>query len=295
MWKLIKRIVIFFLILGMVMFSNYLINKTIISNTSNAFNDKISILIAGDSHPMTAINPDVICQSRNIAQTGEPYFMTYFKLKRILEDNPTISKVVLGYSFHNISAFNDLKFKDSFWATQMLDRTYALIPYERFKEIPLNTERYFQTVIRRMLVAPRTDHTKKYVGSFEKKEGMLAQAGLQETIDKHYFNEDKALNISDISVSYLDSIVGLTGKHQIKLYLTGTPLHAAYREQIPEKFIKKYRELTTQYLAFEHVSFIDYSQLNMDGNLYQDYDHLNYKGSLVFSPLINQKINNKCR
>jgi len=68
----------------------------------------INTLIVGDSHAETSFDDKVILNSRNIAFHAEHYLFTYFKVKRIIEANPQIEKVILSYGPHNLSQGADV-------------------------------------------------------------------------------------------------------------------------------------------------------------------------------------------
>ena len=66
-------------------------------------NEDVETLIIGDSHPATALDPDIIKNSKNFSAMGETYFFTYVKLNHILYKNPNIKNVIIGFGYHNIS------------------------------------------------------------------------------------------------------------------------------------------------------------------------------------------------
>ena len=53
------------------------------------FNES-TVLMSGDSYIATSLDPSVVASSKNIAQTSEPYFFTYWKL--IWLRNPSCSE-----------------------------------------------------------------------------------------------------------------------------------------------------------------------------------------------------------
>ena len=65
----------------------------------------ISDIYIGDSHIKHAINDSIIPNSLNIAESSESFYFSYFKLKILLENNPSIKKVHLGLSYHNLSNY----------------------------------------------------------------------------------------------------------------------------------------------------------------------------------------------
>ena len=115
------RKLILFIVLPTVYFAfnasvNYLIYSSQIVDVG-----KPNIIVIGDSHPMAAVNTNMLDNAINISRSAEPYVLTYWKLKAILKNHiPEI--LIIGFSPHNISAFNDKKFSDPDWSSEMFKR-----------------------------------------------------------------------------------------------------------------------------------------------------------------------------
>ena len=124
MKKFIKQIILFILIYILILGINFSLNLYFINTIPPMVN--ANTLIIGDSHPQTAINPKLLNNAENLSQSAEPYLITYFKLKKLLDTNK-INTVILGYSYHNLSAFNDKKFIDSKWSKKMFQRNLQKI------------------------------------------------------------------------------------------------------------------------------------------------------------------------
>ena len=100
---------IFFLIVFFLI--NSLINIIFIKNQKLPLK-KTSILIVGDSHTKKSLNPYYLKNSSNISQYAEPYVLTLWKLKKIFETYIP-DTIIIGFSPHNSSQFNDFKFSNS--------------------------------------------------------------------------------------------------------------------------------------------------------------------------------------
>ena len=83
-------------------------------------------LIVGDSGLGASLNPKKLYSTQNICQNSEPYYITYFKLKFLLEKNVKPDTIILGFGNHNISNYNEYKLIDKFWKNRMFN-TYYLI------------------------------------------------------------------------------------------------------------------------------------------------------------------------
>lgn len=69
--------------------------------------DAQTILFIGDSHIEQGINDQEIDKIFTFAQSGDCYLYTFFKLKKILADNPQIRQVFLGIDYHNVDLTAD--------------------------------------------------------------------------------------------------------------------------------------------------------------------------------------------
>jgi hypothetical protein len=60
------------------------------------------ILIIGNSHPECAFNDALIPGVANFSESGESYFYTYIKLKKFLEQNLQVDRVLIEFSNEHI-------------------------------------------------------------------------------------------------------------------------------------------------------------------------------------------------
>ena len=66
-----------------------------------------NMLIAGDSHPECAITDEVLTNSFNLSQSGSTYYYTYLKVREMIDHNPQIDTLILGYAFGEIDQTRD--------------------------------------------------------------------------------------------------------------------------------------------------------------------------------------------
>jgi hypothetical protein len=97
----------------------YAINSIIIKTKDNGWKN-CHVLIAGDSHTEKAINPIFFFSAINISQDAEPYYITYWKLLKYLSIHAT-DTIFVGFSYHNLSSFQDKKLSDKVWSEEMLE------------------------------------------------------------------------------------------------------------------------------------------------------------------------------
>ncbi len=77
------------------------IGKTLIAPIYNpdlfVIDEQYSTVIIGASHSATSFNPEHLSNSKNLAESGEPLFYTYYKLKTLLRLNKHITRIVLSF------------------------------------------------------------------------------------------------------------------------------------------------------------------------------------------------------
>ena len=247
------------------------------------------ILFVGDSRVMTAINPDSIPHSKNIAQNTESYFISYHKLKLILAHNKSIKKVFLGFSYHNFSAYVDNIFKDDMATEDIFNRVYPLVQPGDFGTIPIDKYKYYKILLKQVLIYPHNNH-QKYLGKFEALPYGLDKANLQSVIMRHYYDKDSNnIGTSSYASSYLDSIIRLTHEKDVKLILVNIPLQQKYFEKIPNNFIQYYDDQKLR-LQKMNLEVLDYGSLQLPDRYFKDYNHLDLDGANFFTEMLKQDL-----
>jgi len=283
----IKKLLFFVLIYALILLINFSLNSYFIK--INIPEIDANTLIIGDSYVNRAINPKFLNSSVNISISTEPYFVTYFKLKKLLETND-FNTVLLGYSYHNLSAFNDRKFNDSFWSNQIFQITYPIISFSEFKNLKVDYLAYFKVINKYMCLFPRLKHN-NYIGSFQNDYKERKKFNHNLWIEKQYYYKEKNVGISSISITYLDLLIELTEKKNIKLILVATPLHKSYLANIPANFKKEFEANTFKILhKYKNVEVWDYSNKFMEDKCFRNSNHLNQNGANIFSKLIKERI-----
>lgn len=266
-----------------------------IYNIFNIYKSKIQIstekkiLVLGDSHTMTSINPKYFEACVNYSLPAEPIYLTYFKLKKIVRDNALLDKIIVGLGYHNFSEYNDKKFTKPQIANFLLNKTYAGISMSNIKQIELNIKIYLKVLLKNIVIMPQTNHFDSF-GYYSENEGVNVAKNCIEVIQRHYYNNDSAVaGISQLSKDYLDSIIDFTSRNQLKLYLLNTPLKKEYRTRVPQIFVENYNNCLNIY-GIKHTT-LDYSSFFASDSLFLDCDHLNTKGAKIFTKHLKSIIN----
>ena len=289
MKKFLTKLLIFILILLSYFGFNILLNKIIISRSNIPLKD-INILIAGDSHTRKALDPSFFNSAQNISHDAEPYYVTYWKLKYIIE-KVNVDTLILGFCHHNFAAsFNDKKLCAKNWASEMFRIIYPLRDIRTVDNIEIDYVEFCKVYFRNMCLFPKKDHFhffKDYTNS--NRSNVL---NFDVPIQEHFYKYKEDGWFSDIALCYLDSIIGLCRNNKIELILVASPEHKEYNKRVPkpimDKFIFEQEKLRKQGLLM-----IDLSEDFYPDDYYFNTDHLNQKGASKFSSEVAEIIRSR--
>lgn len=273
-------IIVLVVISGIVVLVNYKIDNGSFYKISP---DK-SILILGHSHTECGYNDSIIHDALNLSSGGECYFYTYFKLKKLLEENSNIKSVFVGYSNNMIEKEMD----EWIWGEAYISARYP--KYGAFMNLddigllfkknpkvmlatqPIATKKYIS-----FLVGGNHDIIKEQAWGgylFLKRDKTDSLIAAQASFPK----EPIDTNLAEINLLYLDKIVMCCKSAGIPIYLIRSPLHPSYRGVRNEELFVK-----TTTSRYSDVSFLDFKNFPLANSEFGDLDHLNYKGAKKYS------------
>lgn len=279
MRKFIKKLLLYLLIPSIYIGANFIINAQILKKATPKV-ATAKVLILGDSHFRRAINPAYFQSAINVSQQGEPYVATFWKLKKL---QPIIQPdtVFLAYSPYNIGAFNDLKFENPMWATTMFERYYPILDFKNLENIDISCKTYYRVLLNEMGLFPNQNQI-NYIGNFVKEDDGISRVhNFKGVIDRHFYDNEKELGISETSVNYLDSLIQFCEKREITPILVGTPVHRDYFKLIPTAVQERF-ELEKDRLEAKGIAVIDKTNNFYPDSCYLDADHLNSRGMKIF-------------
>ena len=292
MKRFIKKIFYYLIGLILLLLTNVTYN-TIKSNSAELKMKKSSVLIIGDSHPLKAIDPNLFINANNICQGAENYIISYWKLKKILSLY-TPDTIIIGFSNHNISEFNDIKFYKKKYAATMFKRVFLIHDFKGLKKLnntfKINKKEYYMFILKYFCLYPKFNHI-HFIGTYENSK-ISEITNAEERANRHFYNDDTDLSydFSKTNISYLDSIILTCKINNIIPILVQAPVHKSYYNLIPEKNKNKYEFLKEKYSNY----LINFDQRNYHDSLFYDSDHLNEYGAKLFTKqLINTMKKNK--
>ena len=240
--------------------------------------------VTGSSFLEHAIDPSLHQGIENICTSAEPYYLTFLKLEKLFEKKIKPKTLLLGFSPHNLSSFNERKLSDPYWKNTFFYKAYPwLLDFLKFDNLEVNHEQLFSIYFKNMCLRPKLNHINFYGGYKNVQGNHLNNA--QEVINFHFYHHEKPLGISDICLNYLDSIISLCQTNQITPILVNAPVHRSYKEKIPEKFTQQFDSLSQAY-KLNGVQVLKLDTLQLSDNCFYDSNHLNQTGAQMFTPVL---------
>lgn len=262
----------------------YAIN--VVTSVFNAPRVESETLIVGNSHMQQALNPAFFESAQNISQSAEPLYVTYWKLKKLLPLS-SVSTVVLGFSYLNLSPLSNRKLSDERWSTTLFNRVYTIADIESLEGVEVDRLEFYRSKFKNMCLYPKWDHA-SYMGEyFNFDKSVLSPP--DEDIARHYLRDGENVDISMVDIAFLDSIVALSARENVELILVAAPIHESYFKRIPDHFIAGFED-TKRELEARGIRVLDYSKLDVADEEFLNVTHLNERGATRFSKLISKRI-----
>lgn len=283
----IKNVIAFiFLLLVLILLIDLSTTSIINKRAIFKFESKPKYLVMGHSHPECSFNDSIVYKLKNVACSAEPYYYTYFKLKKILEQNSSIETIFIEYTNNQINTEMD----DWTWDTEHITSNY--VNYSPF--IPLNNQfilllnnpkgffNAFSYSNKLKLIATLKsdyDYTNK-VGGY-----LYLVRNKTDSILKNTpkFDRENPIKVSENNISYLEKTIKLIKKHKKNVFLIRSPQHPKSTEYQNERI---YKDILSNRL--NDVEYLDFSNLPLSNSEFGDLEHLNHKGAKKFSIWFNK-------
>ena len=312
--SLFIRKLVQFLLIGMILaIAISLVMKCVYARLTGEavfrLDESVKTIVVGDSHPKTSLNPAILTDTVNTSDSLENYFCSYYKLRRLLDANPNVRNIVLGFSYHNISMHHEkILFDDE--STQKLLGTYFLffdgeaigrirsfskpflINYLKYRAgVPI--EIYKDDDLLGNLFGPVEFSRYPFAGGFYlSTESNLSIDFIKKKIDLYFYDGGtEYMGTSDMMIEYLEKIIALCAENNVRLYLYNSPLHSEFRKLIPAESLNDLDALKDRLLAeHPHVTYLDLVGYPLEDFQYGDGDHVNRLGSDALSRDVKKRI-----
>lgn len=284
MKKFILNILIFKLIfLGLIILllniSNYLNNKA----KPFEYNSNIINVFAGDSHITYAINDNIIDNSVNVAKRAESFFYTYYKLNNLLQLNPKVKNIYLGFGCHSVSPFFDETLINGENSISVMDHFFYLPMGIQLKYIFTNINVFPKFVKNKF-------QNKSFFGYTNNSHPTCVNANAVKKRISFFYQRNGVNKYSEKNIKYLHKIRELCNDYNCNLVLIETPIHHSHYNQIPKLYIDRFNNI----IENNGYELINMCNIELGDSCYNpDGDHLSGKGSELVSNYLKEKFINK--
>lgn len=258
------------------------LNYGVSSKIKNLKHQGTNILVMGDSHIKLGINDELIPNAVNLSNNNEPLFFSYYKLKTIFENDPSIESVYLGMAYHSISSGYDPSIYGN-GKQSVASKYFFILPYNQQLEIIESNYLNLaglgrQTILNGFRTIFYDSNKNPLLGGFQNEFTDVRGDSLliNERINYHFFDNGSLNNFSEVNIAYLEKIKDLCQENQTELILINTPLHPYYKEKVPVAFKEKYFTLINSL----DLKLINLEDLPLKNNNYTpDGDHVSREGA----------------
>jgi hypothetical protein len=270
----------FIALLAIVLLVAFLLNKYF---ANFSIESEKSIVILGDSKSECTFNDTFIDEVANFSVLGESYFYSFFKIKKLIEQNSQVKIVFVEISNSQTNANIDRRIWGEKYMPFKFPLYSPLMDLESIQVLQSQNSHVFNSslisVIKsnfKMLACGLnyTVETKGY--------NILERKLTDSIIDRIEINKEvyeidnKISEITDFK--YLHKIISYCESKDVKVYLVRSPLHKRYYGFVNESH---FQNLIKN--EFSKVEFLDFSRFPLSTDKYADLNHLNKYGSEIFS------------
>jgi hypothetical protein len=252
-------------------------------------NDKI---VFGHSHPECAFNDSLIENLSNLGSSGESYFYTYLKVKKIIPYNKQIKTVLIEFENSQID-----KIMDSWtWDNDHINNNFSkYLPLLDFLDFQFLWQKNYKAILESSPKTLINELGFNFLTKCIPNKGIMFNCRFG---GYRYLIRDKtdslirflpiknfnmpAIEISKTNIEYLSKIILFCKLNKVNVFLIRSPLHKKYNYYYNELLFHEIRKSN-----FTNVEFLDFKDFPLQNNQFGDLGHLNYKGSRVFSIFFN--------
>jgi hypothetical protein len=294
MKKFCKEISVFLFIIATIVVVDVLLQKSLFYKDQNVkLPENYSVLILGHSHPANAYDTNFVKNTINMGVAGEAYMYTYFKAKKVIDNNPQIKKIFIEYTNNQIDKGMDNWIWDDVHLQYRIKECWVLLDNEAiqllYKKNPTGLINAFSKSL--------FDNLRRL---FINKKGIIEGGGMGKFIPcdavyvvktssarpKSKKNINYELEVSEYNILYLQKIVKYCQDRGLEVCLVRSPMHKSYDVSYTEY---KFKEIL--HTKFRNVEWIDNKDFPIPDKGFQDAEHLNSYGAKIYSQYFNKLIN----
>ena len=294
MKKFCKEISVFLFIITTIVVVDVFLQKTLLFKDDNVkLPKKYSVLILGHSHPANAYDTHFIKNTINMGTAGEAYMYTYFKAKKVIDNNPQIKKIFVEFTNNQIEKGMDNWIWDDVHLQYRIKECWVLLDIEALQLLYNKNPTGLINAFSKSLF-DNLGHLFISKKTIKKREGIHKIGATDEiSINNKQLSKLKSskninydLEISDYNILYLQKIVKYCQDKHIEVCLIRSPMHKNYDVSFTEHKFKQI--LRTK---FKNVEWLDNKDFPIPDKGFYDSEHLNSYGAKIYSQYFNKQIN----
>ena len=229
-------------------------------------------LVFGPSLPECAFNDSLISNFQNFAQSGESYFYTYFKLKKLIEQNNKVDVVFVEIINHQKQDNRDVAIWGDKYISNRLSIYFPFMSYNDYKVLYLHNSSgfingislYLKDNLKRCL--KRNLNYSNHIGGYQylvrdKTDSILKNLIAPKSDVPQGYG-------SDYSNIYLKKIILFCKEKNKKVFLIRSPIHPNSKELKNEENFKYTLEHN-----FPGIQFLDFKKFPLLNSEFGDLEH----------------------
>ncbi len=265
--------------------------RTIDKGNYYTLNKKYDNLIFGHSHTECAFNDSLINNTLNLSNSGESLFYTYFKVKKIVQNNK-VKNVFVSFTNNYIEYTGDTV---EIWKEHYLDKWYtkygAYMDHEDVAILLKNNPRGLlnvQSITAKKYLTFLIKNKKNIIEDLTWGAYRYSKRAKLDSLLKinEVKNKITSFRYSKYGLLYLDKIIKLCKENKVNVYLVRCPVHSSW-DRSNEPYFQK-----MVHGRYSQVPFLDFKNFPLPISDYGDRSHLNYLGAKKFSLFFNNLLEN---
>lgn len=277
-------IVLFTLIFVLIESTEYVIDR----NSDFKLNSNPKYLVLGHSHSECAFNDSLIDNFKNLSESGESYFYTYFKAKEVLKQNPSIETVFVEFTNNQINeSMNYWIWKEKYMVNRFPKYSPFMNNYDKLVLAQNNLSGYLNSTSLSLkqnfsrLLEQNFSYSKS-IGGYR----YLVRDKTDSLLNNIKISKEKNILISEINLNYLSKLIRFCEQQGKNVILIRSPQH--------KKHLGYSNELTYQKIRnnrYSSIEYLDFSNFPLKNSEFGDLEHLNHKGAKIFSIWFDRLLN----
>ena len=285
MKKFIKKTLLILILPAITCILFFLLFNGFVSKQYSKFqlDSNVSRIFIGDSHINKCINDSIIPNSLNLSENSESFYFSYYKLKLILENNPSIKEVYLGLGYHSLSKYYD-EYIFGPYSRSVSPKYFYLLPNkEQLKMFwatikSENFHHFFRSIIKQGVLQVTKKNYYPFLGDYDNSivNSSAVISAMDKRLRQQFYKNGIIIDFSDINIKYLYKIDSLCSLKNVKLFTVNTPLFNYYERKVPNEYKNKLSSIVKN----KHLEPIDLSNLLLNEEYFMaDGDHVSLLGA----------------